>query len=126
MKMNARLKKTLKKILGKPDLKFVPPEYGAAKGALRVFIDEHEKFLIDQHHLPPREDLKPYNEAIAKMEPDYNFFSSDIFERNPDTKAIFEYDNFHSGTPMRYKPFPGAKREVRRTLRRKNCRLFKG
>lgn len=115
-----KLKLMAKKILGRPDLKMSTEDYGRANGALKIFVEEHEKYLLHNNHLPPRADGEPYNAAIAKMEPDYNFFTSDIFARNPEHKAVFEYDNFHSGTPMKYKPFPGAMREVRRTLRRKN------
>lgn len=115
-----KLKQVAKRILGRPDLKTSAEDYGRASGALKIFIDEHEKYLLHNNHLPPRDDGKPYNSAIARMEPDYNFFTSDVFARNPEYKAVFEYDNFHSGTPMQYKPFPGAMREVRKTLRRKN------
>lgn len=115
-----KLKLVAKKILGRPDLKTSAEDYGRATGALKIFVDEHEKYLLRNNHLPPRNDGEPYNSAIAKMEPDYNFFASDIFARNPEHKQVFEYDNFHSGTPMKYKPFPAAMREVRKTLRRKN------
>lgn len=115
-----KLKLVAKKILGRPDLKMSAEDYGRASGALKIFVDEHEKYLLHNNHLPPRADEKPYNSAIAKMEPDYNFFTSDIFARNPEHKQVFEYDNFHSGTPLKYKPFPGSMREIRKTLRRKN------
>lgn len=115
-----KLKLIAKRILGRPDLKMSAEDYGRVSGALKIFVDEHEKYLLHNNHLPPRADEKPYNSAIAKMEPDYNFFTSDIFARNPEHKAVFEYDNFHSGTPLKYKPFPGSMREIRKTLRRKN------
>lgn len=115
-----RLKKAFKKILGKPDLKFAPADYEKASGALKKFIKSNENFLLNQHHLSRRGDGMPYSPAIAKMEPDYNFFSSDIYKNNPDQKAIFEYDNFHSGTPMKYKPFPGSMNKVKKIMRRRN------
>lgn len=115
-----KLKTVAKKILGRPELKNSAEDYARVNGALKIFIDEHEKYLLHNNHLPPRADGEPYNEPIAKMEPDYNFFTSDVFARNPGHKAVFEYDNFHSGTPMKYKPFPGAIREVKKTLRRRN------
>ncbi len=118
--MDKALKTLAKKILGRADLRFAEPEYMRATGALRIFVKEHQKYLLEQHHLPMREDLKPYSAVIAKMEPDYNFFNSDIFARNPGCRPVFEYDNFHSGTPMKYKAFPGSVREVKKTLRRKN------
>ncbi len=115
-----RLKQIAKRLLGRPDLKTSSEDYGRAQGALKIFVDEHKKYLLQNNHLPPRADGKPYHSAIAKMEPDYNFFASDVFARNPEHKPVFEYDNFHSGTPLKYKPFPGAMREVRKALRRKN------
>ncbi len=115
-----KLKQIAKRALGRPDLKMSAEDYGRATGALKIFVDEHKKYLLQNNHLPPRADGQPYNSVIAKMEPDYNFFASDIFARNPEHKQVFEYDNFHSGTPMKYKPFPAAMREVRRTLKRKN------
>lgn len=115
-----KLKQIAKKILGRPNIKVSPEDYGRATGALKIFIDEHEKFLLHNHHLPPRGDGEPYNSVIAKMEPDYNFFAYDVQARNPEHRPVFEYDNFHSGTPLKYKPFPGSMREVRKTLRRKN------
>ena len=114
------IKKLVKRLLGRPELKSSNEDYGRAKGALKIFIDEHEKFLLENNHLLPRADGKPYNKPIAKMEPDYNFFTCDIFARNPEQRPVFEYDNFHSGTPMKYRPFPGCMREVRKTLRRNN------
>ena len=117
------LKKIAKRMLGKPELKFSSEDYQAEKlgdDALGSFIRGHEKFLLDKHHLPPRADLQPYHEAISKIEPDYNFFNSEVYLRNPEMKPIYEYDNFHSGTPMKFKPYPGSVRAVRKTLRRGN------
>lgn len=113
-------KKIAKKLLGKPELKTSNEDLSRASGALRIFVDEHEKYLLENNHLPPRKDGLPYNRAIAKMEPDYNYFTSDIYARNPGKRPVFEYDNFHSGTPLKYKPFPGCIRAVKKTLRRKN------
>lgn len=117
------LKRIVKRILGKPELKFSSEDYQAEElyqDALGRFITEHEKFLLDKHHLPPRADLRPYHEAISKMEPDYNFFNSEVYLKNPEMKPIFEYDNFHSGTPMKAKAYPGSVRAVKKALRRKN------
>ncbi len=117
------LKRLAKRLLGKPELKFSSEDYQAEElndDALGRFIHAHEKFLLDRHHLPPRADLKPYHEPIKRMEPDYNFFNSEVYLRNPEMKPIYEYDNFHSGTPMKYKPYPGSIRAVRKTLRRGN------
>lgn len=118
--MKNKLVSYTKNLLGKPDLKNVPGNYEQSSGALKDFIVENRKQLLENKHLPMREDRLPYNEPIAKMEPAYNFFNSDLYERNPAQKPVFEYDNFHSGTPMDYKPFPGAIRGVKKVLRRKN------
>lgn len=118
--MKSKIKKILKKMAGKPDLRFGPVDFDKAQGALKLFVDEHKDFLATEHHLEPRSDAMPYSKAIAKMEPDYNFFVSDIYTRNPEQKAILEYDNFHSGTPMKYKGFPGSMRKVKKVLKRDN------
>lgn len=118
--MKQGMKRFLKRIMGRPDLKYSTEDYGRATGALGDFVKFHEKYLLNQHHLPARKDRAPYNAEIAKMEPIYNFFSSDLEANNPTVKPVFEYDNFHSGTPMAYKPFPGSLREVKKTLRHKN------
>lgn len=116
----SEIKKILKALIGRPELKFAATNYEQSRGALKLFIDEHKNFLLNQHHLSRREDGLPYSAAIAKMEPDYNFFTSDVYLKNPKQKAIFEYDNFHSGTPMAYKAFPGSMRKVKKALKRKN------
>ncbi len=118
--MKQGMKRFLKRIMGKPELKYSSEDYGRAQGALGDFVKLHEKFLLNQHHLPDRQDHKPYNAEIAKMEPVYNFFASDLESSNPGVKPVFEYDNFHSGTPMAYKAFPGSLKAVKKTLKRKN------
>ncbi len=118
--MNKRLINFVKKISGRPNLKNVAGNYEHSTGALKDFIDENRKQLLEKNHLPMREDRMPYNKAISEMEPAYNFFNGDLYDRNPKQKPVFEYDNFHSGTPLDYKPFPGSLREVKKVLRRKN------
>ncbi len=116
----AKIEEKIRKLVRKPKLKFAPANYSKANGALKIFIENHRNFLLNQHHLEKPDDSPYYSEAIKKMEPDYNFFNSDLYSRNPEQKPIFEYDNFHSGTPMKNKAFPGSMREVKRTLRRNN------
>lgn len=118
--MKKGMKRFLKRIMGRPDLKCSNEDYGRAQGALGDFVALHEKYLLNQHHLPARQDGQPYHDEIAKMEPVYNFFSSDLESANPKVKPVFEYDNFHSGTPMAYKAFPGSLKAVKKALRRKN------
>ncbi len=118
--MKQGMKRFLKQLMGRPELRRSSEDYGRAQGALGDFVALHSKYLLNQHHLPARQDRKPYNAEIAKMEPVYNFFSSDLEAANPGVKPVFEYDNFHSGTPMAYKAFPGAMRAVKKALRRKN------
>lgn len=118
--MSNKVKEKLKRLMGKPNLRFASTDYTKSSGALKVFVERHSSFLLNQHHLEKRSDNSPYSNAIAKMEPDYNFFNSDIYTRNPKQKAIFEYDNFHSGTPMEYRAFPGSMRAVKKVLKRKN------
>lgn len=118
--MISQIKQIAKKVLHRPELKYSAKNYKYATSSLKDFIEENKKQLVDNNHLPMREDRLPYNEPIKKMEPYYNFFNGELYDRNPKQKAIFEYDNFHSGTPLKYRPFPGAIREIKKTLRRKN------
>lgn len=54
-----------------------------------------------------------------EMEAAFNFFNNEVLKNNPDIKDISDYDSFHSGTPMRYKPFPGAVRAAKKALKSK-------
>ena len=117
---SGKIKQIVKKIVGKPELKFTSPDYGQAKGALKCLVDDYADFLIKRRGFGKRDDDAKYGNAITKMVPDFNFFNSDIYEKNPEQKAIFEYDNFHSGTPMKCKGFPGSMRRVRKVLKRDN------
>lgn len=112
------LKSKAKQLLGYTPLKQSIFDKNDASSALKNFIKQkgiEEK--IDK--LPPKKNLKKYNDAIAKMEPAYNFLNVGVHEENPDIKEIFEYDNLLSGTPLKYRPFPGSMRAMRKTLRSK-------
>ena len=118
--MKDKIKQIVKKIIGRPELKFTPTSYKESTGALKDFVYEYSDFLLRHRGFGKRNEEATYGVAISKMEPDYDFFNSDLYERNPEQKAIFEYDNFHSGTPMEYKAFPGSMRNVKKVFKRKN------
>lgn len=120
MQFKNKIKWLAKKLVGKPELIFSSADYTKADGALTGFIEEYSDFLLQRRGFGTRDNEAVYGPVITKMEPDYDFFNSGIYKQNPNQKAIFEYDNFHSGTPMKYKPFPGSVRKVKKVLRRKN------
>lgn len=123
MELKSPLKSFLKNLLGRPDLKFSNSNSDNFSPALKTFVFENP-VSKSPDLLPPRKDSRPYNDAIAKMEPAYNFFAHGVREENPGMKEIFEYDNFHSGTPLRHAPFRPCLKNMRRTLRSKNLHWY--
>lgn len=113
------LKDSIKKMLGHGPIRKSVPSSEEYTGALRNFCDRYVGYA-NSDRLAPRKDFQDYNEAIKRMEPAFNFFNDEIYKENPDVKEVFEYDNFHSGTPLKHAPFKPCLKNMRATLRHKN------
>ena len=89
--------------------------------ALDNFLEEHPLYKEPIHTLGVRPDNKEFSPDIKKITDGFVILNEDLKKLEDDKiPNIFEYDGLHSGTPLRYKPFKGALRSIRWTLRRSN------
>lgn len=116
--MNNKLKKTVKKILGREtEIIHSSVNPNNFSKALKLMTSENPDLLNEKNVLGPRKNHEPYYPAIKDMEPNYNFFNVDVYKYGKDDVAdISEYDGLHSGTPMRTKPLPLSINAIKKSL----------
>ena len=101
------IKKTVKKILGIND-NFIRSECKEDNYsiALRELIKNDQSLVSKRATAGRRPDGKEFYYDVKKISEAFNFFNNDVFEFSDDKiPNIGEYDNLHSGTPMRVKPY---------------------
>ena len=118
--MQEKIKKTLKHLLGYNDIEERNIQEKNSV-ALDNFLEEHPLYKEPIHTLGVRPDNKEFSPDIKKITDGFVILNEDLKKLEDDKiPNIFEYDGLHSGTPLRYKPFKGALRSIRWTLRRSN------
>lgn len=120
--MNNKLKKIAKKILGREtEITHSNVNPKNFSKALKLYTNENKDLLNERNVLGPRKNHEPYYPAIKYMEPNYNFFSVDVYAYGKDNVPdISEYDGLHSGTPMRTKPLPLSINAIKKSLKFNN------
>lgn len=118
--MKNKIKILVKHILGYNEIE-VRDAYKNDSQALDNFLKEKPLYKEPIHTLGVRADGKEFSPDIKKITDGFVILNEDLkkFE-DSNVPDIFEYDGLHSGTPLRYKPFPGALRNIRLTLLRNN------
>ena len=71
-----------------------------------------------------KEDFYPSARKIADAFDFYRVYLHKYDEMYPDVPEIGEYDGLHSGTPIKWKPYKGCTRAVKRMLKRKNLSWY--
>lgn len=118
--MKEKVKKVLKHILGHNEIEERNID-STSSLALTNFLKEHPLYKEPVHTLGVRCDGKEFSPDIKKITDGFVILNEDLKKLNNDKISdIFEYDGLHSGTPLRYKAFKGAIRNIRWTLRRNN------
>ena len=115
------IKNTVKKVLGyNKKTKVVeqhPQNYPSSLKDLMI-----NKPYIQENHisLSQRPDNLPNFPAVKTIKDNWDLLNHELSKYdNPNIEDIFEYDSLHSGTPMKYKPYPGSIREIKHINRDK-------
>ncbi len=122
--MISKVKKIVKKIIKWDNLmdsnEFDPANFSKA---LKDYTDAHPETLCEHRSIGKRLDNKDFSPAIKEIGEAFDFFSRDIHEfGNPDIKRRTEYDNFQSGTPLKWKPFKYSVEAIKKSL--KSSKLY--
>lgn len=118
-----KLKTLIKKCLGftESHIKEKEDNYDNIPTALNLFLKENPEYKEEIHTLGKRCDGKEFSKDIKKITDGFVVLNTDLKKLdNKDIPDIFEYDGLHSGTPMKYKPFKKALRNVRLSTLRSN------
>jgi len=119
--MNTKLKSKIKHLLGYNDIVKKEDYYSKESIALQNFLKENPEYASDLHDLGKRPDGKDFSPGIKKITDGFVVLNQDLKKlANDNLPDIFEYDGLHSGTPMRYKPYMGCIRNIRRVLHHNN------
>lgn len=124
--MNDKIKKVAKKIL-KRNVNIIRSTYDEDNfsGALKNLTLENPDLLLVNSHIGKRKDGKKYYKDISKIADGFNFINNDLIKLGRDNVPdIYEYDGFHSGTPLKYKPFKPCIDSVRHLLTKKNLYTY--
>ena len=91
--------------------------------ALNELLDIKPELLNERSMAGERRDKKEFYPSAKKIADAFDFYRvylhkyDDIY---PDIPEIGEYDGLHSGTPIKWKPYKGCTRAVKKMLKRKN------
>ena len=115
MNLIKSLEKEARRRLGYGPVKRSNGALDGYSGALGDLVAEKRKNM-SMKWLSTREDSKRYNDEIAKMEPAFNFLNEGLYKENPGVEELSDYDGFNGGSPLKWKPFPGAVRAAKKAL----------
>lgn len=115
-----KLKKIVKKML-KMDYKFKISTFDKKNYSKSInYLLEHRTDLLDERKSAGiRKDNKDFYPDVKRIADAFSFYRIYLHkydEEYKDIPEIGEYDGLHSGTPIKYKPFPMCIRYVKRLL----------
>lgn len=115
-----RIKKIGRKMLGRVEVVRGSYKEEHFSKALKDLTDYNTELLSERSGVGHRKDNKEFYPAVEKINEAFKFFRIKVHDYgDPNVPDIFEYDELHSGTPMKTKPFKGCIREVKHVDRDK-------
>ena len=119
-----KIKNVVKKILGM-NYNLIRSDFNEKNSckSMEALLEIKPELLNERSMAGERRDKKDFYPSAKKIADAFDFYRvylhkyDDIY---PDIPEIGEYDGLHSGTPMKWKPYIGCTRAVKKTLKRKN------
>ena len=119
-----KAKKIVKKILGM-NYNLIRSDFDETNfsKALCELLEIRPELLNERSMAGERRDKKEFYPSAKKIADAFDFYRvylhkyDDIYSEIPE---IGEYDGLHSGTPIKWKPYKGCTRAVKKLLKRKN------
>ena len=91
--------------------------------SLNELLEIKPELLNERSMAGERRDKKDFYPSAKKIADAFDFYRVYLHKYDeiyPDIPEIGEYDGLHSGTPIKWKPYKGCTRAVKRMLKRKN------
>ncbi len=108
--MKNTIKKIAKKVL-KKDKQIITGSYDEFNfpKALQELVKDNNSLTAKRATAGKRNDREEFSPEIKKITDAFNYFNNTVHEYEDESvKNIGEYDNLHSGTPMKTKPYQGC------------------
>ncbi|MEG1350962.1 MAG: pyridoxal phosphate-dependent aminotransferase [Bacilli bacterium] len=88
--------------------------------ALKELVEVNPEIVAIKKSVGAREDKKEFYPAVKKIEDAFKFYQIKVYEyEDENVPKILEYDGFHSGTPMKTKPFKPCIKGIKKALKSK-------
>ncbi len=124
--MKNKIKKYIKKVV-KWDENMEVGSFDEKKfpKSLKEYCKENPEILSEHRSIGKRYDRKEFSPEIKKIGEAFDFFSKDVHAfADKSVKSRTEYDNFQSGTPIDFYPFPPALAAVKKGLNSKKLYMY--
>lgn len=119
-----KIKNVVKKILGM-NYNLIRSDFNEKNSckALGELLEVKPELLNERSMAGERRDKKDFYPSAKKIADAFDFYRVYLHKYDDiyiDIPEIGEYDGLHSGTPIKWKPYKGCTRAVRKTLKKNN------